>query len=291
MATKKKRRSSNQTGTSSGRAAKPTATTGSGQKAASTAPGAATVKVRPAEPGGPNRQARKEEARRQREAVRKRASRRRTYRIVAAIVAVLVAIAAVVILVQHNRDKAAKAAALAGCGPVQTIKPYNATDDQAHIGAQGSKVTTPPPLSTYPSTPPVSGPHLPPGQWVPSGVKNTPPNIYGAIHSLEHGAVIIWYAPSAPAESVAELTKFYGSASENDHVIVAPYNYPDQGAQGQLPAGKNMVLVAWHHMEVCNSVGLEAAKSFVKSFRVTTGAAPSAGYKGDAPEAGASISL
>lgn len=253
--------------------------------------GAPAVKVRPAEPGGPNRQARKEEARRQREAVRKRASRRRTYRVVAAVVAVLVAIAAVVILVQYNRQKAAKAAEAAGCGTVQTIQPYNATDDQAHIGAQGSKVATPPPLSTYPSTPPVSGPHLPPGQWIPSGVKDSPPNIYGSIHSLEHGAVIIWYAPTAPPASVAELKRFYSSTTENDHVIVAPYNYPDQGAQGKLPAGKNMVMVAWHHMEVCDNVGLEAAKSFVKSFRVSTGAGPPVGYKGDAPEAGASISL
>jgi uncharacterized protein DUF3105 len=254
--------------------------------AASTTP---AVKVRPAEPGGPNRQERKEEARRQREAVRRRQARRRSYRVIAAVVAVLLAIAAVVILVQNNRKTTARALAAAGCGVVQTIKPYNATDDQAHIGAQGSTVTTPPPLSTYPSVPPVSGPHLPPGQQLSSGVYDSPPDIYGAIHSLEHGAVIIWYAPTAPSADVAKVATFYRSTTENDHVLVAPYNYPAQGPQGSLPAGKNMVMVAWHHLQVCNSVSVDAAKTFVSSFRVKTGVPAPAGWKGDAPEAGAAI--
>jgi hypothetical protein len=251
---------------------------------ASTTP---AVKVRPAEPGGPNRQERKEEARRQREVVRRRQARRRSYRVIAAVIAVLVAIATVVILVQYNRKKASKALAAAECGVVQTIKPYNATDDRAHIGAQGSTITTPPPLSTYPSTPPVSGPHL--GQPLSSGVYDSPPDVYAAIHSLEHGAVIIWYAPTAPSADVAALASVYRSATENDHIIVAPYNYPDQGAQGQLPAGKNMVMVAWHHMQACGKVNLDAAKTFVSPFRVKTNTPAPPGYKGDAPEAGATI--
>lgn len=287
MATKKKRRPSTSptrvSGGPSGRSS------GDGSKRAAAAPGSGSVKVRPAEPGGPNRQARKDEARRQREAVRKRQARRRTLRIVAWVVAALVAITATVIIVQRNRQSAARALAAAGCGPIQTIKPYNATDDQAHIGAQSSAVQTPPALSTYPSSPPASGPHLPPGQQLGSGVYDTPPNVYGAIHSLEHGAVIIWYSPTAPAAEVAKISSYYRSATVNDHVLVAPYNYPDQGEAGKLPAGKDMVMVAWHHIRSCDSLSLKVAQGFVSSFRVGTGASPGVGYKGDAPEAGAAI--
>ena len=33
--------------------------------------------------------------------------------------------------------------------------------------------------------------------------------LYRAIHSLEHGATIVWYDPSAPAGQIARLTEFY----------------------------------------------------------------------------------
>ena len=32
-------------------------------------------------------------------------------------------------------------------------------------------------------------------------------------------------------------------------MIVAPYDYPDQGAAGTLPAGTQMALVAWHNVQ------------------------------------------
>ena len=78
------------------------------------------------------------------------------------------------------------------------------------------------------------------------------------------------------------------SSSETDHVIVAEYNYPDQGTAGTLPSGKQMVLVAWHHMQVCGKVSLDAAKAFVSQYRTPTeSTVPCSppGYKGDAPEA------
>jgi hypothetical protein len=62
-------------------------------------------------------------------------------------------------------------------------------------------------------------------------------------------------------------------------VIVAPFNYPDQGAAGKLPAGKQMVMVAWHHIQPCGKVSVEAAKSFVHTWKNSS----------SAPEAGLSI--
>src|SRR6266571_4901461 len=88
-------------------------------------------------------------------------------------------------------EMAPKLAAQAGCGPVRTIRPFPDGHDRTHIGSSGIRVM--PPLSAYPSHPPVSGPHYP----VPldAGVYASPPPLDRAIHSLEHAAVIIWYDP------------------------------------------------------------------------------------------------
>src|SRR2546427_70003 len=224
MANRKKRK--RPTGTGAG-----TATAGRRQGAGAAAGPAPSVRVQPAEPGGPNRQARKEEARRQREALRRKQARRKYYRVIGALVAVLLAAAAITAGVLISRKSSAKILKAAGCGPVQVIKAYPNGLDRAHIGAQGAngQVPKPPPLSSYPSTPPASGPHdqTP----LPTGVYNNPPNIYRTIHSLEHGAVVIWYSPKAPTSLVAELaTKF----AHTDHVIVAKYDYPKAGPAGQL---------------------------------------------------------
>jgi hypothetical protein len=245
----------------------------------------ATVKAEPGTPGGPNRQARKDEARRQREVIRRRMARRHFLQRAGIVALVVIVVAAVGIYVAL-KPNAAKAA---GCGSVQTMSQYKADPalDRSHISAAG-QVKTPPPLSTYPSQPPTSGPHeLNP--W-PAGINATPPEVYRTIHSLEHGAVIIWYEPgSAGSSAVRSIANFYRPTSNGDHVIVAPYDYKAQGKFGQLPAGKRMVLVAWHHMQQCNSVNLAAAKSFVGGYRVTTGQTSGAGYKGDAPEAGSPL--
>ena len=141
----------------------------------------------------------------------------------------------------------------AGCGPVQTIPAYSGAPDQAHIGTQ---VASPPPLTRYPSTPPASGPHDPAPQG--AGVYPSPPPVYSTIHSLEHGAAVVWYDPSASGKELDRIKSFFDDAANSDHVIVAPYNYPDQGAAGRLPAGKQMVLVAWPSTLSRRRTGLRA---------------------------------
>src|SRR6266536_3484487 len=179
-------------------------------------------------------------------------------------------------------DQAASQAEAAGCAPVQTIPAYAGAPDQAHIGTQ---VASPPPLSSYPSTPPASGPHNPSPQG--AGVYSSPPPVYSTIHSLEHGAAIVWYDPSALGQELERIKSFFNGAATSDHVIVAPYSYPDQGAAGKLPGGKQMVMVAWHHVESCDRPSLAAAFDFVAHYRFPPPAGES--YKGDAPEKGASI--
>ena len=48
-----------------------------------------------------------------------------------------------------------------------------------------------------------------------------------------------------------------------------------------------MVLVAWHHMQMCNQVNLSVAYDFVVHYRFPP--PKGFGYKGDSPETGVPI--
>ena len=175
--------------------------------------------------------------------------------------------------------RAPAAAAAAGCGSVQDVPPYPKGLDRTHIGS--GEVKTMPPLSTYPTHPPASGPHAP----VPlaAGVYTTPPPIDQAIHSLEHSAVTVWFDPSvASSREVRDIEGFFARGGERNHVIVAPYDYPFGGPAGRLPPGERMALVAWHRIRYCADPSLPVAFAFVHAYRFDIyqwGA-----YRGVAPE-------
>jgi hypothetical protein len=122
---------------------------------------------------------------------------------------------------------------------------------------------------------------------MPAGVYSSPPAIDRVVHSLEHGAAVVWYAPDADGQALDELRTFYREPDVGSRVIVAPYDYPDEGAAGSLPPGTEMALVAWHQEQTCAQVDLAAAFDFTARY-----AAPPYGdeqYAGEAPEAGAGI--
>ena len=182
----------------------------------------------------------------------------------------------------------------AGCDPVQTTPNYADTPgadpsiDHAHIGS--AEAATAPALSTYATIPPASGPHSP----VPltAGIYSSPPDVYQTLHSLEHGATIIWYAPGTTGKALDDLLAFYGQPQSDADIgqakiIIAPYSYPELATAGQLSSGVQMALVAWHRLETCSTLNLAAAFDFSSRFE-----APGYGgrtYAGAAREAGASI--
>ena len=267
--------------------------------------------------GDPNRRVtkaeKKEQARLERERIQQQMHARKRNRTIGIVVvaAAVAAIVAVVVIVQPGGGSASAlptaeellsqapgAAAAAGCDAVQKVGyyggvsgPTNSPDyaDQSHIGVD-AKYPAMPPLNTYPSIPPTSGPHN--ATPLAAGVYDTAPPIDQALHSLEHGGTIIWYSPDAPQAQVQAITDFYGrrvsdAAVGQDRVIVAPYDYPDQGAAGSLPAGKQMALVAWHRLQLCDQVDLAAAFDFTSQFSVPTTADRK--YVGEAPEPGGSM--
>ena len=101
--------------------------------------------------------------------------------------------------------EAPSAEAAAGCDDVTTVGPYKPKAlDTSHVGYGGIKL---PPLSTFPSVPPASGPHNPTP--LPAGIYGSAPPMDHVLHSLEHGAAIIWYEPSVPGEELDRLRTFY----------------------------------------------------------------------------------
>jgi hypothetical protein len=234
---------------------------------------------------------RKEEARRQRvELQRKMARSKRNRRVAIGVVVVLVAGIGAYVLTRPQPAEASpqdllaaapRATETAGCGKVENVGPFEPkSQDRAHVSTAIQ-------LSQYASVPPASGPHNP----IPygAGVYATPPPIDRVIHSLEHGAAIVWYSPDASGAELDKIKAFYKrpDVDVGSRVIVAPYDYPDQGAYGTLPNGAQMALVAWHHLQTCARPNLAAAFGFTSSY-----AYPSFGqrqYKGNAPEAGAAF--
>jgi hypothetical protein len=144
-----------------------------------------------------------------------------------------------------------------------------------------------PPLSAFPSVPPTSGPHNPIP--LPAGIYGSAPAIDHVLHSLEHGAAIIWYDPSVPGEELDRLREFYREyritpegSPQGAKIIIAPYDYPDEGEAGRLPPGVHMALTAWHRLQTCGDVSLSVAFDFTSQYVVPP--FESRTYRGEAPE-------
>jgi Protein of unknown function (DUF3105) len=256
------------------------------------------VPGRPDQGRRPTKAERKEQARKEREALQQRlASRRRRNRLGVGLIAGGVLVAGLAFVVAPDAggipapdvllDRAQQASEAAGCTDVETTPPFEPEDqDRAHINPAAG-----PPISAYPTIPPASGPHadIPPGP-LPAGVYDslTLPDLYRAIHSLEHGATIVWYDPSAPAERIARVIDFYDRRLQDaevgqDRVIVAPYDFAGDPA-GLLPDARQMALVSWHRLRLCDRVDLAVAYDFTSQYSFPTSS--SRDYQGEAPEPG-----
>ena len=250
---------------------------------------------------------RKEQARVEREAIQRRMAARKRNRTIGlslvalAVVAVIVAV--VVLQPGGGSDtatatpaellsQAPDAAQAAGCTEVQTTDFYGGLDqsspeyaDQAHIEGD-ERFPELPPLDSYPSTPPASGPHVG-ATTLPAGVYDSPPDLGPLLHSLEHGGSVVWYSPTAPQAQIDEIKAFYDQSDPvgQDRVIVAPYDY--EGPGGQLPDGVQMALVGWRRLQTCATPDLAVAFDFTSQFSYPT--TQDREYAGEAPERGAAM--
>lgn len=196
---------------------------------------------------------RRQAAIRRREKQRRR-QRLRLYGIIGVVVLAIVGVFAFR-QIQNQRVVAAheRIAAGAGCGEVQDVGGL----DRTHWAA-GS------PLPTYETSPPAGGPHHP----VPLSQNlyteplstdiNESPSIYQAVHSLEHGYIVVWTNDLTADEQSALEREIRVDARK---VIVAPY--PDLGEN-------KLAMSAWGKLQVCDSSDPEVVRSFIELFREKT---------------------
>jgi hypothetical protein len=97
--------------------------------------------------------------------------------------------------------------------------------------------------------PPTSGPHSP--RVVPPGIYRKPIGEELQVHVLEHGHVLLQYAPDVPAEVVDELERI-GRQYPRD-VVVAPYP----------KLGHGIALSGWQRLQRLDSLEAEAVVDFV----------------------------
>jgi hypothetical protein len=138
----------------------------------------------------------------------------------------------------------------AGCGKVENT---GGSGGGQHL-AEGETVK-------YDTSPPTHGKHAP--STIPAGayqeaLSEEPieqASIFKAVHSLEHGAVIVWH-DKLPADDRREIEREYRNAEK---VIVVPY--PD------LDGDDHVVLTAWGRMMTCEEASTKVVDGFIDLFR------------------------
>jgi type II secretory pathway pseudopilin PulG len=164
------------------------------------------------------------------------------------LVAIVAAVAGRQVLNSRRGSSFNKIALAAGCAKVQTIKGLT----NKHV--QSATIS-------YKTSPPTGGNHDP----VPLGAGTYPaafstdptkqPSIYQAVHSLEHGYVIVWYK----GLSTTELDAMTKAVSGESKVILVPY--PD------MPGTSKVALTSWGRLEYCGKPSTRVATSFIKRFK------------------------
>jgi hypothetical protein len=225
--------------------------------------------------GGANieRRERKEEARRLREAERRRARRAASLRrTITSIGIAAAAVAAITIFQSFGGpndipEGAVRAAERAGCTEIDE-RP-DTTPSQPHLG--------PGQTTSYPDPPATSGQHNPSPLPDDPKVYDTPIDETAAVHSMEHGAMFVYYLPEADGGIAQDVVDRLAQIARGANAaFIAPYP--------GLTAETALTLTAWNYRQSCpvgSALTPQLAATIVNGFKT--------GFEctGDAPENGA----
>jgi hypothetical protein len=154
--------------------------------------------------------------------------------------------------VTSSRSSAAfnKLASAAGCGEVESTG-----------GSGGGEHLQPGEKTTYDTSPPTHGEHA--ANPIAEGVYDEPLsddptqdlNIYRAVHSLEHGAIIVWYDKLSDSQLDA-LDKRY---RDERKMLIVPYP--------QLQGDTHVAVTAWGRLAECERPSNAYIDAFIERFR------------------------
>jgi hypothetical protein len=167
---------------------------------------------------------------------------------------------------RHSTTAFAALSKAAGCTDVQDTTTLAHTTERTHLtDAQINAGVT----VTYSTSPPSGGPHhpvpLPKGVYGPlsTNPKDTP-NLYQAVHSLEHGYVDVWYGNGLSSDQIAALRSF----ANQDKVLVI--SYPN------LPSGKSVAMSTWGRLQSCDKVNTNEIQAYIDQYKLKTAPEPAA---------------
>ncbi|MEO6712296.1 MAG: DUF3105 domain-containing protein [Mycobacteriales bacterium] len=143
-------------------------------------------------------------------------------------------------------------AADANCSAETTDNPIPAGGDHSQEGERVDYAVSPPSGGRH-----SAGGVLGQGTGFFARSASSPPE--RAVHSLEHGGVIVWYDKTVPDDQVKALRKI-GVAGVNKslRLIVVPWE------RGDFADDKHIVLTSWGHRQACGAPSGEAIEAFVK---------------------------
>lgn len=122
----------------------------------------------------------------------------------------------------------------------------------------------------YEQLPPTAGPHYPVGSETPAGFYEETQPLGGTVHSLEHGAVVVWYDPAALDDEAREDLQAYASAYQDSFgsfiAVPTPVENPEHP----------YVLTAWEHRLALDSYDANAVRQFTGEY---LGRGPEGSYR------------
>lgn len=187
----------------------------------------------------------------QRQAARKRRSRQRTYLIIGSAVVLIVAL-----IVGRNflsGRSIREFNTLANANGCADLNVTSGSGEQDHL--------QPGEQTTYEESPPTHGKHaastLPAGAYDEELPKDATEdiNIFKAVHSLEHGAIIIWH-DRLSEDALDRLEARYGAQPK---VLVVPYK--------ALEGKSKVAMSAWGRSVTCTKVSNNVIDEFIDRFR------------------------
>jgi hypothetical protein len=194
---------------------------------------------------------RKRLAEQARKAQQRQSSRRAN--LVTAGIAAVVIVAVVALVLSDNAPTTIPvpdgvAASAAGCNDVEQFAEQSR--DHIDLGAEHDP---------YNSSPPTSGPHY--GTPADPGFYPNPLEPEQLVHNLEHGQIVIWYDPEAPASAVDGIQALVENANQRaqssgfvEPLLAAPFE--------GLGPGFDYALAGWRNLQSCESYSRAAIDDF-----------------------------
>lgn len=121
-----------------------------------------------------------------------------------------------------------------------------------NLSTGASHVSSMEEVKNWATNPPTSGSHS--SSTLGAGFYDTEQSLLRIVHSLEHGAVAIYYKTSVSDEDKTKLKDFFND-NKRKKLIISPYNEMDA----------NFALTAWQYIYELNEYNEEEIKAFFKS--------------------------